>query len=87
MQDPSVQKPTHSLPALTNYVELSFAAITETWLKDSSQLTDDLIDLKGRAGLGVITKNQAANDNDVKHGGVDIIFSKSKCSFSLIRHP
>ena len=47
-----------SLITCFDELDLSFAVITETWFKDSVQLEDDLIDLRGRAGLGMLTKNR-----------------------------
>ena len=56
---------------ITCYDELSvtFGVITETWLADGKELEDDIIDLQGKAGLGMLVKNRPPNDQGVSHGG------------------
>ena len=42
-------------------LEALFAIISETWLTDGQPLADDLLDLRGRAEIGAVTKNRPPN--------------------------
>ena len=54
--------------------------VTETWLANGQALDQDVQDLAGGAGLGLIHKNRPANAMGVAHGGVAVIYKKSECS-------
>ena len=64
-------------------LQLHFAVITESWLKDGDMLDRDVIDLEYGTDLKILYKNRpvrAARARKVG-GGVSIIYSKSRCSF------
>ena len=63
-------------------LDLQFAIITESWLKDGSTLDRDIIDLEHGTQLKIIYKNRpvrAARARQVG-GGVSIIYNKNLCS-------
>ena len=62
---------------ITCFDELSatFGVITETWLTDGKELEDDIVDLQGRAGLNIITKNRPPNAKGYSHGGVAVSYT------------
>ena len=62
----------------------AFGVVTETWFRDSEELKNDLIDLKGRAGLSMITLNRSPNAQGFSHGGVAIIYNENKCTMNRI---
>ena len=72
---------------ITCFDELSatFGVITETWLTDGKELEDDIVDLQGRAGLNMITKNRPLNAQGYSHGGVAVIFNEASTSFTELK--
>ena len=74
------------IESLQNYFEsldLDFALVTESWLKDGTVLNQDVIDLEYGTGLKIIYKNRPARKVASRQvgGGVSVIFDKNKCSF------
>ena len=66
-------------------LDVDISIITETWLKDSPQLDQDLADLEQGAGLSAILLNRAPNPTTgVSHGGVAVIYKKRIGNFKRI---
>ena len=66
-------------------LDVSVAAVTETWLNDAHGLEEDLDHLAAGTGLGMLTLNRKQNDRGVSHGGVAIIYHQNKCTFKQIK--
>ena len=73
----------HSLITMFDELELHFAIITESWLKDGEMLDRDIIDLEHGTDLKIIYKNRPSRSSSRRRvgGGVSIIYSKTKCNF------
>ena len=63
-------------------MQLDFAMITESWLKDGQVLDRDVIDLEWGTDLKIIYKNRPKTPAGRRKvgGGVSIIYSKSRCN-------
>lgn len=72
-----------SLISMFDELDLHFAIITESWLKDGQTLDRDVIDLEYGSELKIIYKNRPTRSAGARQvgGGVSIIFNKRKCSF------
>ena len=73
-----------SLITCMEELEAAIAVVTETWFTPSQALEDDLLDLRGRAGLSVIRRDRPPNLQGTSHGGVAIVYNDSKCTFSEV---
>ena len=65
-------------------LDASFGIVSETWLTDGKELDDDLLDLRGRAEIGALTRNRPPNEQGYSHGGIGIFFDVKRCSFEEI---
>ena len=65
--------------------ESSIAIVTEMWFRDSPELASDLADLKGKAGISMLTLNREPNALGVSHGGVAIAYNQNKCTVTEIK--
>ena len=72
-----------SLIEMFDELDLHFAIITESWLKDGQVLNRDVIDLEFGSQLKILYKNRPAKRAGARTvgGGVSIIYSKNRCSF------
>lgn len=72
-----------SLIEMFDELDLHFAVVTESWLKDGEILDRDIIDLEYGTQLKIIYKNRPVRAAGARQvgGGVSIIYSKNKCSF------
>ena len=68
-------------------LEVDVAVITETWLKDSPELDQDLRDLEEGAGISSVTLNRLPNHLGVSHGGVAVLTRKGMGNFKKINVP
>ena len=59
-------------------LELHFAIISESWLKDGKALNDDLADLEGGEGLKMVMNNRRSRRGKIAGGGVAVVFDASK---------
>ena len=63
------------------------AIITETWLKDGSELDLDMANLQHGAGICGLTQNCPPNQAGISHGGVAVLYKKKIGSFKKIDFP
>ena len=72
----------HSLHDCFEEHELQVAMITESWLKDSTILNRDIIDLEYGTNLKIIYRNRPSKTVGARRvgGGVSIVYDKTKCS-------
>ena len=56
-------------------LDLTFAAITETWFKGGKQLQRELLDIEMAANIKIICRNRKSR------GGVCFAFRASMCNF------
>ena len=66
-------------------MEASISIITETWLKDSLELQDDVDDLLHGSGIGLITLNLRAGRRGVAHGGVAVAYRAAVIGMKQVR--
>ena len=66
-------------------LECAMAVITETWLKDSPELDEDLRNLEDGAGILCIHKNRKANHRGVAHGGVCVMARSDTVRLSRLK--
>ena len=60
------------------------AIVTETWLRDGSDLEKMAEDLSLGEGIGILTKNRDPNPNGVCYGGVAVLWKESLCNFKSV---
>ena len=72
----------HSLITMFDELQLHFAVVTESWLKDGQTLDRDVIDLEYGTDLKIIYKNRPTKQASRRRvgGGVSIIYSKARCN-------
>ena len=68
-------------------LEISIAFLTETWLCDSTELTNDIADLEIETGYSMLCRNRPQNDRGYSAGGVAIAFKKSSIQLKEIQMP
>ena len=70
-----------------NELGTSVAFLTETWLSDSTELKNDIIDYELGTGYSIICKNRPRNSRGYSSGGVAIAYRKSHLSMKEIVLP
>lgn len=70
-----------------NELESSLAFLTETWLPDSTELTNDIKDLETGTGYGLLCKNRLPNSRGYSTVGVALAFKKSQIEFTELSFP
>ena len=68
----------NSLIAHFTELELQFALISESWLKDCPALENDKVDLEAGQGLKMILNNRKSRRNKTAGGGVAIVYDENK---------
>ena len=63
------------------------AFLTETWLSDSTELSDDIEDLERGTGYSLLCKNRPVNNRGYSVGGVAIAYKKNDIEVSEIVLP
>ena len=81
----SLQPKIQSLCDYFNELELSFAALTETWLRDSQATNNLITDLKQRNGLEAIMRHRNLPKTSNSGGGVALIYDPNKITFKSIQ--
>ena len=67
-------------------LDLHFAVITESWLKDDQRLRDALVDLNEGENINMLTMNRKTrNGRCVAGGGIAIAYNKSKVVMSEMK--
>lgn len=74
---------------IENFKELdvSFAVISESWLKEGKDLSKDLVDLECGEGLKVIHKSRKSRRGRNVGGGIAIVYQKSRISLTERKIP
>ena len=68
-----------------NNLDLSFAIITESWLKPGSNLRDYITDLAAGLNLKIIHVSRKAKNGRNAGGGVALVYKPSKCQLNEYR--
>jgi hypothetical protein len=66
-------------------LDLSFAIVTESWLKPGSRLNDYIIDLEAGLNLKIIHISRKTKNGRNAGGGVALIYKPSKCQLNEYR--
>ena len=62
-------------------LELDFALVTESWLRDGPQLRADIDDLNDGKNIDMITYNRKTRSKKTAGGGIALLFNKSRICF------
>ena len=62
-------------------LDLDFAVITESWLRDGPQLRKSIDDLKEGRDIDMLTMNRRTRSNKTAGGGIAILFNKNRLTF------
>lgn len=62
-------------------LDLDFAVITESWLRDGPQLRKSIEDLREGRDIDMLTMNRRTRSNKTAGGGIAILFNKNKLTF------
>lgn len=66
-------------------LDLTFAVITESWLRDDDQLRSTIVDLNEGEDLHLLTRNRKShNGRRVAGGGVAVAYNRSKINLTKI---
>ena len=65
-----------------NELDLHFAVIAESWLKECKNLSDDLDDLNDGENISIIHKSRKSRRGKNAGGGIAILFQKNKIRLS-----
>ena len=63
-------------------LSLSFAIVTESWLKQGAKLHDFAIDLEAGEDIGIIHCSRPGKKGRTAGGGVAILYKKKLCQLS-----